>query len=114
MPDLDQQSFDWLVPTTKNLLRPDEVARYLGRGETFVYDLIDEGKLEAFEPTDREVKRKVISRRSLILVLAEQARTNPALFMERVLAILEHLDSHQLSKVIAEATKRRSRLLQSV
>jgi hypothetical protein len=103
------QDFDWLVPTTKDLLRPDEVARYLGRKETFVYDLCDTGKLEAFEPVDREVKRKVITRRSVLIVLAEQAKTNPALFFERVLALLNHLDAHQLAQLIAAANQRRAK-----
>lgn len=106
-----QSSWDWLVPTTKDLLRPDEVATYLGRKLDFVYALIDEGKLEAFEPTDREVKRKVITRRSVLLVLAEQARSNPAHFSERVLSLLPHLDSASISRLIAEATRLRSKKL---
>ncbi len=95
-------------------MRPDEVARYLGRKETFVYDLCDEGKLEAFEPTDREVKRKVISRRSLLLVLAEQARENPALFMERVEALLNLMTPAQLSRLITAANQRRAKKLSAV
>lgn len=114
IPAVQQQDFDWLVPTTKDLLRPDEVARYLGRELTFVYELCDSGKLEAFEPTDRTVKRKVITRRSVVLVLAEQARTNPALFFDRVLALLNHLDPAQLSRLIAAANARRSRKLSAV
>ena len=104
-----QTTWDWLVPTTKDLLRPDEVARFLGRKETFVYELIEAGKLEAFEPTDREVKRKVITRRSLLLVLAEQARSHPDNFIERTLALLPHLDGTGLTKLIAEATRLRAK-----
>jgi len=106
-----QTGWDWLVPTTKDLLRPDEVARFLGRKETFVYELIDAGKLEAFEPTDREVKRKQITTRSVRLVLAEQARSHPGNFAERVLSLLPHLDSTSLSRLIAEATKLRAKKL---
>ena len=106
-----QTTWDWLVPTTKDLLRPDEVARFLGRKETFVYELVEEGKLEAFEPTDREVKRKVITARSVRLVLAEQARSNPAHFAERVLSLLPHLDSAAISRLIAEATRLRAKKL---
>jgi len=109
-----QSSWDWLVPTTKDLLRTDEVARFIGRKETFVYELVEEGKLEAFEPTDREVKRKVITSRSVRLVLAEQARSNPANFAERVLSLLPHLDSASLSRLIAEATRLRSKKLTAI
>ncbi len=114
MAEVTQSDFDWLVPTTKELLRPDEVARYLGRGETFVYDLIEEGELEAFEPQNREVKRKVITRRSVVLVLAKQARSNPSLFYDRVEALLNHLNPAQLSRLIAAANARRAKKLTSV
>lgn len=107
MPEV-QTTWDWLVPTTKELLRPDEVATFLGRKETFVYELIDEGKLEAFEPTDREVKRKQITRRSVLLVLTEQATSSPELFYERLLACLSYLDSRQLARLSAEVTRRRA------
>lgn len=111
MSDPRQTAWDWLVPTTKDLLRPDEVARFLGRKETFVYELVEEGKLEAFEPVDRQVKRKVITRRSVLLVLAEQARSNPANFAERVHALLPHLDAASLSRLISEATKLKNKNL---
>ena len=106
-----QTGWDWLVPTTRDLLRPDEVARFLGRKESFVYELVEEGKLEAFEPTDREVKRKRITARSVRLVLAEQARSNPQNFSERVLSLLPHLDSASLTRLITEATRLRSKKL---
>ena len=104
-----QTTWDWLVPTTKDLLRPDEVARYLGRKETFVYELVEEGKLEAFEPCGRQVKRKMITARSVRLVLSEQARSNPAHFAERVLALLPHLDTAAINRLITEATKIKSK-----
>lgn len=109
-----QTGWDWLVPTTKDLLRPDEAARFMGTSVDFVYALIDEGKLEAFEPTDREVKRKRVTARSVRLTLAEQALNHPQNFAERMHALLPHLDSASLSRHIAEATRLRSKKLTSL
>ena len=109
MAEVAQQEWDWLVPTNKNLLRPDEAATYFGRSVDYVYDIIEEGKLEVHAPTDRLVERKTITRRSVVLHLAETAKYNPAYFAERVEALLAHLDSHQLSRLIAAATTLRAK-----
>ncbi len=109
MSDALPQDFDWLVPTTKELLRPDEVARYLGRSPDFVEQMIDEGRLEYLSPADRQVERKVITRRSLILLIAEQFRGDPARWMERVEALLNHMDAAQLTRVITAAQARLSK-----
>lgn len=107
----DHPEFDFLIPNGKQTFRPDEVAGILGRKLTFVYDLIDEGKLEVLEPTDREVARKVILRRSILAVLAEQYKGDPAVFVDRVLRLLDHLDAHGLSKVTARCVTLRNQRL---
>jgi excisionase family DNA binding protein len=96
----DQLEWDWMVPTTKNLLRPDEAARYLGRSIDFIYGLIDEGELEAFAPLNREVERKVITRRSVVLYLARSAKSHPTMIEERAIAFLRTLDRITLTNIL--------------
>lgn len=110
-PDEIQTTWDWLVPVTKDHLRPDEAARFLGRELDFVYAMIEEGKLEAFEPPDRIVKRKTITRRSVVALLAEMATVSPELFADRCIALLQHADSALLTRLITEATKLRTQRL---
>jgi len=106
-----QPSFDWLIPTTKELLRPEECARYLDRSLDFVDAMIDEGKLEWMAPTGRKVERKRITRRSLLLLILEQFRADPELWFERYAALLHRCSAHQLTRLIAEATRLRSKKL---
>lgn len=108
----DQAAFDFLVPYSerRTLLNPKEVAICLGRSIYFVYDMIDEGKLEAHAPANREQARYMITRRSVILLLAEQANYDAVYFAERVTALLKTLTRAQLDAVLIEATRLRARL----
>ncbi|MEO7933231.1 MAG: hypothetical protein ABIT76_08750 [Chthoniobacterales bacterium] len=104
-----QMDFDWLVPYGKLLLRPDEVQKCLGRERQHIYDLIGEGKLEAHGVTDRDKQRYTITRRSVVLRLAETALYDPSVYMTRVEALVDDLDAAQLLRLIQRATEARSR-----
>lgn len=109
---VEQGAFDFLMPFSerRTLLTPQEVAKVLHRSVDFVEMMIEEGKLEAFAPTDREKQRKMITRRSALLLLAEQAKGDPNHWFERVLRIIDTCTPEQLSQVIIRATQRRARL----
>lgn len=98
-PDTNQGEFDFLVPYSKPLLRPDEAAKCLGRSVYFVYQMIDEGKLEAHAPQGREKQRYVVTRRSVLALLADTALYEPALYVERVRTLLEHCSAADLSSL---------------
>jgi len=106
-----QPAFDWLIPTTKELLRPEECARYLDRSLDFVDAMITEGKLEYMAPTGRQVERKRITRRSLLLLILEQFRADPDLWFERYADLLPRCTAPQLTRLITEATRLRSKKL---
>lgn len=107
---VDQGAFDFLVPVTKPLMRPDEAARFLHRERQHIYDLIAEGKLEAHAPQDREKQRYVVTTRSVKLVLAETALYDPAQFIERILSLFTRLNGAQLAQILAEVTRLRAKL----
>lgn len=109
----EQSAFDFLVPYRKPLLRPDEAATCLGRSVDFVYDMLDEGKLESHAPKNREVRRYTITRRSVVLLLAETATYDPEHFTTRAEALLETLSADQLTRVIRRATELRIKQQQS-
>ena len=72
---VDQGAFDFLMPfgPSRPLLRPDEVARCLGWSVRKVYELIQDGKLEAHALPERDKQRYQVTRRSVLLFLAETA-----------------------------------------
>jgi hypothetical protein len=98
-PAAQQHEFDFLVPTQKELLRPDEVARILSQSEDFVYRLRDEGRLECHSHPAREVKRFRVTRRSLLAYLVESAEYISAHHTDRLLACLRRLPPTELQRV---------------
>ncbi len=96
--------FEKALSLNRELLKPKEVAELMARSESFIYALIDEGKLEAFAPTGRKVKRKVITRRSVLLVMAESGR-NPEILAPQVESLLAWLSPQELDLTIREATR---------
>ena len=106
----DQGQFNFLCPFKEALLRPDQVATSLGRKLSFVYQMIDEGKLEAHAPEDREKKRYVITKRSTLLLIASTANYAPADFDRGMEDLVNLLTSDQLLKLIQLATARRARM----
>lgn len=107
-----QAAFDFLMPYSerRTLLNPQEVAKVLNRSTDFVEAMIDEGKLEAFAPQDREKQRKQITRRSVLALLAEQSLSDPEHFFERVLRLADTLTREQLDALAVHITRRRQRL----
>lgn len=107
-----QGEFDFLVPFSERrpLLTIAEVAKILDRERDFVEAMIDEGRLEAFAPPDREVQRKRITRRSVLLLLAQMALGDPRSFLDRVLRCVDAIDAKQCEAVIRRATARRAKL----
>lgn len=105
---MSQEDFDFLMPfpPSRTLLSPHEVARCLGRSVRHVYDLIDEDKLEAHAPTDRERERYMITRRSVVLYLAETAKYRTGNFETRLICLLKSLSTRDLlTLVIKTATQ---------
>ena len=117
MAEVEQGLFDFLVPFRGLLLRPDQVAQCL-RGTTkqgnvplsYVYALKEEGKLECIAPTGREKERFMVSRRSVLLLIAEQSNFDPSDFETRLEALLPSLSRAQLERFIIKATRLREKL----
>ena len=109
---VDQGTFDFLVPfgPHRALLRPDEVSRCLGWKQRTVYQLIDEGKLEAHAITGRDKQRYQITRRSVLLFLAETALYRGEDTLTRLERVLPALAPAELNRLIAAATRLRATL----
>lgn len=97
--------FEKAIALKIELIKPKEVSELLGRSLDFVYALIDEGKLEAFEPTERQVKRKTISRRSVLMVMAESGSKNPKILGPQIEALLAWCSPDEMGRVIQEANR---------
>jgi len=89
----NQQEFDFLMPygPMRTLLKPVEVARVLCCTVQHVYNLINEGKLEAHRTEDREQNRYRITRRSVLTELASSALYDGEDQTKRVLAAMRSL-----------------------
>ena len=109
---VDQGAFDFLMPfgPSRPLLRPDEVARCLGWSVRKVYELIQDGKLEAHALPERDKQRYQVTRRSVLLFLAETALYLDADPNQRIERLLSALSKDQLSRLIVTATHLRARL----
>ena len=81
--DSAQMRFDWLIPfQAKQKLTTAEAAQCLARGQDFVRELVETGKLEAFGDSafgERESLR--ITRRSVVVHLARTAKSDPDEFL---------------------------------
>jgi excisionase family DNA binding protein len=109
---VDQGTFDFLVPfgPHRALLRPDEVSRCLGWKQRTVYQLIDEGKLEAHAIPGRDKQRYQVTRRSVLLFLAETALYHGEDTITRTERLLSSFSAAELSRLIATATRLRATL----
>jgi hypothetical protein len=107
-----QKHFDFLMPygEQRKTLRTAEVAKCFERSTDFILGLIDEGKLEALSAEDRTRETYRITRRSVLLELAAQARFEPDFFIERLLRVIDALTPEQCEAVIKRATARRAKL----
>jgi hypothetical protein len=102
--------FAMVADCAELLLSPQRVARIMGRSARFVLELCDAGRLEAFSPPGRKVSRRVITRRSLVLVLAEDVEQVPEDCDTRLDRVLLELSSDQLQRLAAKAKMLANRL----
>ena len=128
MAAVEQGLFDFLVPFRSLLLRPDQAAQCL-RGDksettrsgakradsrhhalSYVYALREEGKLNCIAPTGRSKERFMVTRMSLLMLLAEQSNWDAADFDVRWEQMLRHLDRPHLDRLITKATRMREKL----
>lgn len=107
-----QIEFDFLMPFSdrRTLLSVQEVCACIGRGDTFVYEQVQNGNFEAHGTLADQKQRLRITRRSVLLWLARTAQYEPQYFMDRLLNMIDALTSAQCEQVIKRATARRSRL----
>jgi len=105
---VDQGEFDFLMPygPSRKTLAPQEVAMCIGFSVDLIYKLCDEGRLESLELPGRIYAAKRVTRRSVLLLLAEMAmgdgrERQP--FIERVDRLLEVLSHDQLEHVMRRA-----------
>jgi hypothetical protein len=106
---VDQGWFDFLVPYRAVTVSPVQAARSLGRDVDHVYSLIERGKLEAHGVPGRKVERYRITRRSLVLYMAESANYNPNDLLERLAEITATLTDTQCERFIAAVRNRRNK-----
>lgn len=105
--------FDFLLPLAKPLWRTDEVGTAIGRSRQFVRLLIDEGRLEAHQDNGRGERLRIsslVTRRSVVLYMAETANYDPAFFILRLEAALTKARAPTLDRLIATATRLRHQI----
>jgi hypothetical protein len=103
--------FDFLLPFQKPLWRTDEVAEVIGRSIQYVRALIEAGRLEAHQDSafgDR--KSNLITRRSVLLYLAETANYDPGYLVIRIEVLIKRLPAPALDRLVATARKLRERV----
>lgn len=102
----DKGEFDFLVPVSKNLLRTDEVAEIINRQTGYIRSLIEEGRLEAHrDSTFGTRKSNIVTRRSVILYLAETAAYDPAYAVIRTEALMKTLRPEHLHRLAQTAAR---------
>lgn len=97
--------FDFLLPYAKSLYRTDEAAECIGRDPAYVRDLIEKGRLEAHRDTAIKGGRlsNRVTRRSLLLYLAETADYRSDDTLAQVKAFLKTLRPHQIREIVHAA-----------
>ncbi|HWM26576.1 MAG TPA: hypothetical protein VNP98_17295 [Chthoniobacterales bacterium] len=103
--------YDFLIPTRKPLMRTDEVAQVLHRSLDFVRALVGEGRLEAHRDSAKgDRATNIITRRSVVLYLAETSDYDPAYMIMRVEAVLKTFKAPALDRIIAFANRQKNLL----
>lgn len=101
--------FDFLLPLAKNLWRTDEVADAIGRSIQYVRQLIESGRLEAHKDSAYGTRESsLVTRRSVLLYLAETATYDPAYFVIRLESAIKKLPTQSLDRLIVTATRLRN------
>lgn len=103
--------FDFLLPYQKPLWRTDEVAEVIGRSIQYVRALIEDGRLEAHQDSAfGERKSNLITRRSVLIYLAETANYDPGYLVIRLEVIAKRLNAATLDRLIGTLRKQRERI----
>lgn len=103
--------FDFLLPLAKSLWRTDEVGDAIGRSTQFVRELIEQGRLEAHQDSAYGSRNSnLVTRRSVVLYLAETANYDPAYFIIRLESVIKKLKPSALDRLIATATRLRNQI----
>ncbi len=103
----EQTAFDFLLPGSGTTVTAQWAAKSLGRSLHFIYQMSAEGKLEGFGPKDRDVVRKRYTRRSVIMLMAEQADFDPSDMAARLADVAATLSPAQWTQFLELAGKRR-------
>jgi hypothetical protein len=104
---VDQGEFDFLCPYRAALLTPRQAAVTMGRELSFVYTMIEAGKLDAFAVRDRVKSRYTITKRSVLLLMAEQALFTPNDLLPRLAEVAATLSGAQYQTFLRLAGERR-------
>jgi hypothetical protein len=108
---VENGEYDFLIPTRKPLMRTDEVASAIHRSLGFVRALIEDGRLETHKDSAKgERLTNSVTRRSVILYLAETADYDPAYLVMRVEVVMKTLRAPELDRLISFARKQRERI----
>ncbi|GEM_PF-1828364 len=102
--------FDFLVPYKSEVISPVQCAKSLGRDVQHVYSLIERGKLEAHGVPGRDVQRYRITRRSLVLYMAESANYSPNDLVDRLVDVAATLTDAQCALFEQKLRARRIKL----
>lgn len=103
--------FDFLLPLAKSLWRTDEVGDAIGRSTQSVRELIEQGRLEAHQDSAYGSRNSnLVTRRSVVLYLAETANYDPAYFIIRLESVIKKLKPSALDRLIATATRLRNQI----
>lgn len=107
-----QESFDFIVPR-KEWHAPAEVARYIGMQLSFVYELIEAGKLNAHghnAANDLKVRHK-IHRSGVIAYLLKTATYEPADAVAQLCGLIDRLGANAAVVVAEHAVRHRNATL---
>ncbi len=103
--------FEFLLPYSKALYRTDEVATTIGREQTYVRELVDNGRLEAHRDSATGTRKSnLVTRRSVVLYLAETANYDPAYLVLRIEAVLKTMRARDLDRLISTAQRQKNRI----
>jgi hypothetical protein len=108
---VDRGDFDFLLPYQKPLWRVDEVSAIIHRSTQYVRQLIEDGRFEAHQDSALgERKSSLVTRRSVLLYLAETANYDPGYLVIRIEVLLKRLTAPSLDRLIVTAQKLRERI----
>src|SRR5437763_423877 len=102
----EKSEFGVFLPFEKPLYRTDEVCKAIGREQAYVRALIEAGRLEAHQDSAFGIRKSnLVTRRSVLLYLAETANYDPSFFVIRIEALMKNLRPHHLNRLSATANK---------